>query len=98
LNEDDQVSDLNECRHRIDALDLQIVSLLGERFQICRVVAGYKRAHGIPMMQSGRVDQVKERVAAMAEENAIDPQLMREIYTLIIADACRLEDEIIDAP
>ena len=38
--------------------------LLGERFDICRAVAHYKSAHGIPMMQPDRVAAVRARYLA----------------------------------
>lgn len=90
------MSDLSEYRRRIDDIDGKLVVLLAERLDICRQVAEYKRAHDIAMMQSGRVGEVKDRVASSGAEHGVSPQLMRELYGLIIAEACRLEDEIID--
>ncbi|MFB8788244.1 MAG: chorismate mutase [Potamolinea sp.] len=45
---------LEPFRKKIDDLDLQIIELLGQRFDICRQVAHLKKAENIPMMQSGR--------------------------------------------
>ena len=50
------------------------------------------------MMQPGRVAEVKERCAQMAREHGIDPDFARQLYGLIIDEACRMEDEIIDDP
>ena len=91
------MSDLDEFRHQIDDLDRQLVDLVGRRYEICRQVAELKRTQGIPMMQSGRVEQVKARVAELGARRGVNPDLLRQLYALIIGEACRLEDEIIDA-
>jgi chorismate mutase len=83
-------------RRDINALDEQIVRLLAGRFDICREVAHYKREHGIPMMQPSRVAEVKERCARMAAEHGMNPDFARHLYGLIIDEACRMEDDIID--
>jgi chorismate mutase len=83
-------------RQQLNALDEEIVRLIARRFQVCRSVAHHKRDHGIPMMQPGRVAEVKERCARMAGDLGIDPEFARRLYDLIIDEACRTEDEIID--
>jgi chorismate mutase len=85
-------------RSELNAVDAEIVRLLGRRYGICRAVALYKREHGIPMMQPGRVAEVKERCAQMAREHGMDPEFARRLYGMIIDEACRLEDDIIDDP
>ena len=84
-------------RDRLNGIDEQLISLLGERFEICREVADVKKEQGIPMMQSGRVDEVKARCKKLGEQQRVAPEFIEDLYTLIIGEACRLEDEIIDA-
>jgi len=86
---------LNDFRRELNELDEQLVALLGRRFAICRRVALFKQEHGIPMMQSGRVEEVKNRAAAAAGRQGVDPKFIRALYADIIDEACRLEDEII---
>jgi len=89
---------LTAYRESIDAIDAQLVELLGRRYAICREVARLKKAHDIPMMQTGRVEQVKQRCARLAAQHEVDPDFIRELYALIIGEACRIEDDIIGAP
>ena len=89
---------LSEFRSRLNTLDENLLELLGERYDICREVAQYKRAESIPMMQSARVTEVKERCAQLGIERRLEPGFVRKLYTLIINESCRIEDEIIDAP
>jgi 4-amino-4-deoxychorismate mutase len=88
---------LTEYRILIDSIDAGLIELLGKRFAVCRDVARLKKERAIPMMQGGRVDEVKERCATLAASHGVDPQFVRELYTLIIEEACRIEDRIIDA-
>ncbi len=89
---------LKGYRLEINEIDEKIIELLGQRFQICRKVAGYKKENKIPMMQSNRVDEVKNRCADLGISHDIDPDFMRELYGKIIHETCRVEDTIIDAP
>jgi 4-amino-4-deoxychorismate mutase len=89
--------ELNAFRERIDALDATLVELLAHRLEVCREVARWKRAHGIPMMQPERVEAVKHRCAELGVARGLDADFMRSLYGLIIDHACALEDEIIDA-
>lgn len=89
---------LEPFRRRLDELDEQIAGLLGERFAICREVALYKRAHDIPMMQPERVVEVRERYLARGAEVELPPDFTADLFELLIAATCKMEDELIDGP
>jgi chorismate mutase len=88
--------DLERYRGRLDRIDDQIASLLGERFDICRAVAHHKSAHSIPMMQPERVVEVRARYLARGAAADLPPDFSADLFELLIAATCRLEDEIID--
>jgi 4-amino-4-deoxychorismate mutase len=90
------MSDLESYRGRLDRIDDQIAHLLGERFDICRAVAHYKSAHGIPMMQPDRVVEVRARYLARGAAVDLPSDFSAELFELLIAATCRVEDEIID--
>lgn len=85
---------LEPHRRRLDRLDDEIAGLLGERFEICREIARYKRANGIPMMQPHRVDAVRERYLARGAEANLPERFSAELFELLIAATCREEDEL----
>jgi 4-amino-4-deoxychorismate mutase len=87
---------LESFRRRLDAIDDEIAKLLGERLQICREVAVYKSEHEIPMMQPERVKMVRERYLARGAEHDLPPEFSSELFDLLIATTCRLEDELMD--
>jgi 4-amino-4-deoxychorismate mutase len=89
---------LEPYRRRLDELDEQIARLLGKRFQVCREVAEYKSEHDIPMMQPDRVAEVRARYLARGAEVALPEQFTADLFELLIAATCRMEDELMGTP
>jgi chorismate mutase len=89
---------LDHFRERLDVIDQQIASLLGERFDICREVAHHKREHDIPMMQPERVIEVRERYLERGAEVSLPPEFTAALFELLIGATCKLEDELIAEP
>lgn len=89
---------LDPFRRRLDQLDEQIAQLLGERFEVCRDVARYKREHDIPMMQPHRVEQVRARYLSRGAEVDLPEDFTANLFELMIDATCRMEDELIAAP
>ncbi|HET8815009.1 MAG TPA: chorismate mutase [Solirubrobacterales bacterium] len=87
---------LEPFRERLDQIDDSIAKLLGERLQICREVAVYKSEHEIPMMQPQRVKAVRERYLARGAEHDLPEDFSSDLFDLLIATTCRLEDELMD--
>lgn len=87
---------LEPFRRRLDGIDDQIARLLGERLEICREVAVYKSEHEIPMMQPERVKIVRDRYLARGAEHDLPQEFTSDLFDLLIATTCRLEDELMD--
>ena len=88
---------LQPFRDRLDVIDDEIARLLGERFQICREVAIYKSEHEIPMMQPGRVEQVRARYLERGAAVDLPTEFTADLFDLLIAATCKAEDELMDA-
>ncbi|HWX87698.1 MAG TPA: chorismate mutase [Solirubrobacteraceae bacterium] len=89
---------LEPFRQRLDFLDGEIARLLGERFDVVRDVAAYKREHDVPMMQPERVIEVRERYEARGSEVNLPPEFTAALFELLIGATCKLEDELIAEP
>jgi chorismate mutase-like protein len=85
---------LKPYRKQIDAIDDQILKLLGARFKIVRKVAKIKAQHIIPSFLHDRVVEVRERCAKLGLKYGIDPDFVRILYSTIIYQSCTIEDEI----
>lgn len=91
------VEGLEPFRRRLDVIDDEIARLLGERFEICREVALYKSEHEIPMMQPGRVAEVRDRYLARGADARLPAEFSGDLFDLLIAATCKEEDELMAA-
>lgn len=91
------VNGLEPYRRRLDELDEAIAQAFGERFEICRQIALYKRDHAIPMMQPDRVEQVRARYLARGAEVDLPGDFTATLFELMIGATCRMEDELMAA-
>ncbi len=91
------MSGLEPYRRRLDGIDDEIARLLGERFEVCREIARFKLAEGIPMMQPGRVDEVRARYLARGAEAGLPAEFSADLFELLIAATCKEEDELMAA-
>jgi chorismate mutase-like protein len=96
ISGDDHSPELERRRSEIDAIDEQLVDLLARRLDVCRAVAAFKADTGVPMMQPGRVQAVKERSARLGAESGLDPAFVERLFELIVDEACELEQRLID--
>jgi chorismate mutase len=53
---------LEDCRRRIDELDLRILELLNERTRVVEDIGGAKRVLGMPAYEPRREDEVYENI------------------------------------
>ncbi|WP_448204771.1 chorismate mutase [Azospirillum sp. sgz302134] len=84
---------LSPLRAEIDALDAEIIDLLGRRFDVVRRVAVIKQREGLPSVLPDRVEAVKDRAAALGQVQGLDPGFMKTLYQTIIDEACRVEED-----
>lgn len=88
---------LKPYRARIDALDDKIVDLMVERFEVIREVAEVKIKAGIPAILEDRIREVVDRAGERAgASNPDNEDMIREIYIMMVAVCCDLEEQIIE--
>ncbi|OUQ78924.1 bifunctional chorismate mutase/prephenate dehydratase [Flavonifractor sp. An100] len=64
--------DLEQLRAEIDGLDQQIVELFKARMEAAGEVAGYKKEHGLPVLDAGRERTLLNKIAQQAGEELGD--------------------------
>ncbi|HEY0836924.1 MAG TPA: chorismate mutase [Azospirillum sp.] len=89
---------LAPLRAEIDAIDAELVALLGRRFGVVRRVAAVKHRHGLPAVLPERIDEVKRQAAAWGEAVGLDPGFVAGLYQMIIDEACRTEEHLMAPP
>ncbi len=75
--------DLHTARAHINAIDTKMVELFAERMQAAAEIAAAKAEQKLPVLDTGREEQVLERVTAQAGE-ALAPYI-RELYRTMFA-------------
>ncbi len=84
------LTDLDEWRRRIDAIDEQLIRLLNTRSACALEIGRIKRAMGLPIYSPEREAWVLERV--MRENpGPLDAMAVRRVFERIIDEARRLE-------
>ena len=58
--------DLSEIRHKIDTVDDQLLELFLQRMALAEDVARYKKANGLPILNTAREQEVLDKVSANA--------------------------------
>jgi 4-amino-4-deoxychorismate mutase len=86
---------LNQLRREIDALDDGLLDLLARRRGLIERVAAYKHEVGLAVRLPERIEAVKQRCAAEGERRGLDPDFVRHLWSVIIEEACRLEEALL---
>lgn len=81
-------------RARIDALDDELIKLLRRRFDVVEEVALIKAREGIAAALPDRIEKVREGAAEKAIALGLDGDLVRDLYTRLIAHGCLVEERI----
>lgn len=87
---DDRES-LAQMRAEIHAIDSEIIALLGRRMDVARRIGDYKRAEGLPVVQSERYSQLISQRTAQAAALNIDEDFIRGILAAIHEESVRLQ-------
>jgi isochorismate pyruvate lyase len=85
--------DLAACRAEIDALDAELVRLLGRRIQVVDRVVAIKKEHNIPALLLDRVEEVVAHVREEAEVCGAPPDLAESLYRALIAWTVAYEEK-----
>jgi isochorismate pyruvate lyase len=83
---------LASCRAEIDALDAELVRLLGRRIEVVDRVVAIKQAHAIPALLPERVEEVVAHVREEAEVCGAPPDLAEKLYRTLIAWTVEYEE------
>jgi chorismate mutase-like protein len=87
---------LKDLRAELDRIDERLLDILRQRIACCVRIGHYKREHNLPVRQPHRASIVQQRAARYAEAHGMDATFLRRLYDLIIGEACRVEDVVID--
>jgi len=87
-------AELADLRAELDDIDRALLDGIRARLEVCGRVAALKQRHGLDVLQPGRMELVHRRAQDYAHRHGMSGEFLRSLYTLLIAEACRVEDHI----
>lgn len=73
-----------ELREQIDAIDVELITLLVTRSRYIDRAVDLKKIEELPARTTDRVAEVLSRVSATASERGLDPDLARKLWGELI--------------
>lgn len=87
---------LTLLRHQIDQIDNDLLEALSKRMRISREIGQYKKEHSMPVVQTGRYDDILNSRAAAAEELGMNGDFMKTVYQAIHEESVRQQIEVLN--
>ena len=87
---------LKKCRKQLDSIDEKIVKLLAKRVRVAKEIGAYKHARGMQIFQSGREDQIKERLEKLAKQYDVRPGFLTSLWNHVMSEAIRAQEEVFE--
>jgi len=86
---------LEEVRAGIDGLDRELLALLGRRAAYVHAAARFKR-DSEAVRAPDRVRAMLEQRRAWAQEEGLDPEVIAQLFTLLVEYFTRREQAVVD--
>jgi len=88
---------LLEVREKIDQVDRQLVLLLAERFGLTNTVGHLKASSDLEAVDPQREAQKLESLRTLAQQHDLNPELIADLFTLIMAEVVKNHRRIKDS-
>ena len=87
---------LTLLRQQIDQIDNDLLEALSKRMRFSREIGQYKKEHSMPVVQTGRYDDILNSRAAAAEELGMNGDFMKTVYQAIHEESVRQQIEVLN--
>lgn len=87
---------LTLLRQQIDQIDNDLLEALSKRMRISREIGQYKKEHSMPVVQTGRYDDILNSRASAAEELGMNGDFMKTVYQAIHEESVRQQIEVLN--
>ena len=87
---------LTLLRQQIDQIDGEIIEALAKRMRVSREIGQYKKEHSMPVLQTGRYDDVLNTRARNDEEMGMSGDFMKTVYQAIHEESVRQQIEVLN--
>lgn len=90
--------ELDLIRKELNIYDNIIKNMITLRMALIPIVAKIKKENNLPLFQEKREEEIYKNIEKFSEENGVNPELIKNIYKLIISNALEIEENFINNP
>lgn len=95
-SEKQSTESLTLLRQQIDQIDNEILESLNKRMRVSREIGQYKKEHRMPVVQTGRYDDIMKSRVKLATEMGMSAEFMRTVLSAIHGESVRQQIEILN--
>ncbi len=88
--------DLHDLRKQIDELDSVLLEMLSKRMRISREIGTYKKEHNMPVLQTGRYEDILDRRIHEAEQMGMDSKFVKSMLEVIHEESVEQQVRILN--
>jgi len=88
--------ELDLVRKELNKYDNLIKEMVCLRMSLIPIVADIKIKNNMPLFQEKREDEIYKNIEIFSEKNGVDSILIKDIYKLIIANAIKMQESIVN--
>ena len=88
--------ELDLVRKELNKYDNIIKNMIVFRMSLIPIVADIKIKNDLPLFQGKREEEIYKNIEIFCNEKGISSDLVKDIYKLIIANALKIEHDIVD--
>lgn len=90
--------ELDLIRKELNIYDNIIKNMITLRMALIPIVAKIKKENNLPLFQEKREEEIYKNIEKFSEENGVNPELIKNIYKLIISNALEIEENFVNNP
>lgn len=87
-------AEINLLRDKVDTADSDLLAILAQRMEVCRKIGEYKKQQGMPVLQTGRYDDMVCSRVETAQRLGLSEEFVRRLLALIHKESVRLQLEL----
>jgi len=87
---------LTELRQQIDEIDNEMLEVLAKRMRVSREIGQYKLEHNMPVLQTGRYDEILEKRTSNAVKMGMGADFMKTVLEAVHEESIRQQIVVIN--
>ncbi len=85
------IKELERFRKKVDEIDDEIISLLGNRQSMVELIGKIKKRSGVKILSADREKQILKRILSKGEKKKIDLDFIDRIYRVIFKNSRKVQ-------